>query len=109
LFPARVSSRFAYCTHDDIHSTPFTHTRTCNNSLKESVYKAMHPILCEYVGFQEAEITPFPDGTAKVVLNLQSGSHERLGIVVRSTSWRRLEGGKFFLTTALVGVNSSSS
>eukprot|EP00577_Skeletonema_sp_RCC1716_P015050 CAMPEP_0113397516 /NCGR_PEP_ID=MMETSP0013_2-20120614/14429_1 /TAXON_ID=2843 ORGANISM="Skeletonema costatum, Strain 1716" /NCGR_SAMPLE_ID=MMETSP0013_2 /ASSEMBLY_ACC=CAM_ASM_000158 /LENGTH=443 /DNA_ID=CAMNT_0000282119 /DNA_START=194 /DNA_END=1526 /DNA_ORIENTATION=- /assembly_acc=CAM_ASM_000158 len=78
-------------------------------SLKESVYKAMHPILCEYVGFQEAEITPFPDGTAKVVLNLQSGSHERLGIVVRSTSWRRLEGGKFFLTTALVGVNSSSS
>ena len=68
----------------------------------------MHPILCEYVGFQEAEITPLPDGTAKVVLNLQSGSHERLGIVVRNASWRRLEGaGRFFLTTALVGVNST--
>ena len=75
-----------------------------HNSLKESVYKAMHPILCEYVGFQEAEITPLPDGTAHVILNLQSGSHERMGIVVRSTSWRRLEDGKFFLTTALIGV-----
>jgi hypothetical protein len=61
----------------------------------------MHPILCEYVGFQEAEITPLPDGTAKVTLNLQSLSHERLGIDVRSTSWRKLDDG-FFLTTALV-------
>lgn len=78
-------------------------------SLKEAVYKAMHPILCEFVGFQEAEITPLPDGTATVILNLHSGSHERLGIVVRSATWRKLEGGKFFLTTALVGVDSSSS
>jgi 4'-phosphopantetheinyl transferase EntD len=77
---------------------------TLRFSLKESVYKAMHPILCEYVGFQEAEITPLPNGSAKVTLNLQSGSHERLGIVIRSISWRRLDDG-FFLTTALVGCD----
>jgi len=71
-------------------------------SLKESVYKAMHPILCQYVGFQEAEITPFPDGTAEVMLNLTSNAHEQLGIVVQSASWKKV--GDFFLTSASVGV-----
>lgn len=71
-------------------------------SLKESVYKAMHPILCQYVGFQEAEVTPRSDGTAKVTLNLTNGAHERLGIVVQSASWRMM--GDFFLTSASVGV-----
>ena len=74
------------------------------DSLKESVYKALHPILCQYVGFQEAEVTPFIDGTAKVTLNLSSGSHERLGIIVHSASWRKM--GDFFLTSASVGVMS---
>ncbi len=77
---------------------------TLRFSLKESVYKAMHPILCEYVGFQEAEITPLSNGSAKVILNLHSGSHERLRLVIRSISWRRLDDG-FFLTTALVGCD----
>eukprot|EP00569_Conticribra_weissflogii_P014196 CAMPEP_0171419202 /NCGR_PEP_ID=MMETSP0880-20121228/41493_1 /TAXON_ID=67004 /ORGANISM="Thalassiosira weissflogii, Strain CCMP1336" /LENGTH=417 /DNA_ID=CAMNT_0011937479 /DNA_START=267 /DNA_END=1520 /DNA_ORIENTATION=+ len=94
-------------------------------SLKESVYKAMHPILCEYVGFQEAEITPLPNGTAYVVLNLVSQSHIRpgivvrtaswmnlvsqshirLGIVVRTASWRQING--FFLTSSSVGLLGS--
>ncbi|KAL3769753.1 hypothetical protein ACHAW5_003021 [Stephanodiscus triporus] len=69
-------------------------------SLKESVYKAMHPVLCQYVGFQEAEITPLSDGTAKVTLNLINGSH--LGIVVQSASWRKM--GDFFITSASVGA-----
>lgn len=72
------------------------------NSLKESVYKALHPILCQYVGFQEAEITPLADGTAKVSLNLLRGSHERLGIVVNTASWRKM--GNYFLTSASVGL-----
>jgi len=46
-------------------------------SLKECVYKAMHPIICQWVGFQEAEITPHDDGTATVNLNLKSGAHEQ--------------------------------
>jgi len=71
-------------------------------SLKESVYKAMHPIICQYVGFQEAEITPFPDGTAQVTLNLTSRSHEHLGIVVQSASWKTM--GDFFVTSASVGL-----
>ncbi|KAL9187967.1 hypothetical protein ACHAXT_006345 [Thalassiosira profunda] len=71
-------------------------------SLKESVYKAMHPIICQYVGFQEAEITPLPDGTAQTMLNLTSGAHEQLGIVVQSASWKRV--GDYFLTSASVGT-----
>lgn len=71
-------------------------------SLKESVYKAMHPIICQYVGFQEAEVTPLSDGTANVVLNLISGAHEKLGIVVQSASWKKVD--HFFLTSASVGV-----
>ncbi|KAL7532945.1 hypothetical protein ACHAXR_004946 [Thalassiosira sp. AJA248-18] len=72
-------------------------------SLKESVYKAMHPILCQYVGFQEAEVTPLSNGTAQITLNLTSGDHERLGIVVQSTSWKKID--DFFLTSASVGTN----
>lgn len=60
----------------------------------------MHPVLCQYVGFQEAEITPLSDGTAKVTLNLINGSH--LGIVVQSASWRKM--GDFFVTSASVGA-----
>lgn len=56
-------------------------------SLKESVYKAMHPLINEYVGFQEAEIEPQPDGTANVRLYLKSGKHETMGLKV-SASWR---------------------
>lgn len=65
----------------------------------------MHPILCQYVGFQEAETTPLPDGTAKVTLNLTNGAHEDLGIVVRSASWKKIDDA-FFLTSASVGVES---
>lgn len=89
---------FDKCTTNASFSITFGRTK----SLKESVYKALHPILCQYIGFQEAEITPLADGTAIVTLNLLSRSHERLGIVVHSASWRRM--GNFFLTSASVGL-----
>ncbi len=57
-------------------------------SLKESVYKAMHPLICHYVGFQEAEIKPLNDGTALVSLDLKSGQHHRFGEV--TAHWRRI-------------------
>eukprot|EP00593_Proboscia_inermis_P006760 CAMPEP_0171303282 /NCGR_PEP_ID=MMETSP0816-20121228/12811_1 /TAXON_ID=420281 /ORGANISM="Proboscia inermis, Strain CCAP1064/1" /LENGTH=361 /DNA_ID=CAMNT_0011782433 /DNA_START=33 /DNA_END=1118 /DNA_ORIENTATION=- len=47
-------------------------------SLKEAVYKAMHPLINQFVGFQEAEITPHNNGTATVYLNLTSGAHTEL-------------------------------
>ena len=62
----------------------------------------MHPIICQYVGFKEAEVTPLSNGKAKVTLNLTSRSHEQLGIVVLSASWKII--GDFFLTSASVGV-----
>lgn len=68
-------------------------------SLKESVYKAMHPLICQFVGFQEAEIKPHNDGTATVFLNLKSGQQDRFQEV--KAHWRRID-GDFFLTSSSV-------
>lgn len=68
-------------------------------SLKESLYKAMHPLLTQYVGFQEAEIYPHEDGTATVRLNLKNGAHKRFSHV--TAHWRSIL-GDYFLTSASV-------
>eukprot|EP00551_Chaetoceros_affinis_P012390 CAMPEP_0203673686 /NCGR_PEP_ID=MMETSP0090-20130426/13549_1 /ASSEMBLY_ACC=CAM_ASM_001088 /TAXON_ID=426623 /ORGANISM="Chaetoceros affinis, Strain CCMP159" /LENGTH=456 /DNA_ID=CAMNT_0050539391 /DNA_START=434 /DNA_END=1804 /DNA_ORIENTATION=+ len=68
-------------------------------SLKECVYKAMHPLISQWVGFQEAEIHPHEDGTATVTLNLKSGAHEQFDTI--QAHWRRVEGG-YFLTSSKV-------
>jgi len=62
-------------------------------SLKESVYKAMHPLICQFVGFQEAEIKPHDDGTATVTLNLKNGMHKTFKKV--EAHWRRIDGDLF--------------
>jgi 4'-phosphopantetheinyl transferase EntD len=67
-------------------------------SLKESVYKAMHPLICQFVSFQEAELQPLADGTAKVTLFLNSGAHT--GFESVQAHWRRH--GDYFLSTASV-------
>jgi 4'-phosphopantetheinyl transferase EntD len=72
---------------------------TLDNSLKESLYKAMHPLICQFVGFQEAEIKPHSDGTAKINLFLKSGAHEMFKET--KAHWRRIE-GDMFLTSASV-------
>jgi len=69
-------------------------------SLKESVYKAMHPLINQYVGFQEAEITPNSDGTASVDLNLKSGQHRKLGTI--TANWQKVLDGQYYLTSASV-------
>jgi 4'-phosphopantetheinyl transferase EntD len=65
-------------------------------SLKECLYKAMHPLICQYVGFQEAEVQPLENGTAIIHLMLKSGAHERLQNV--TANWQRV--GPFFLTSS---------
>lgn len=85
----------------------FYDEKTSMSSLKESVYKAMHPILCDYVGLQEAEIDPLADGTAVVRLNFLkdrpgSVSPRAHSMVVQSATWRKVDG--FFLTSASVGL-----
>ena len=74
-------------------------------SLKESVYKAMHPILCQYVGFHEAEITPCVDGTAKVSLQLVHGrnNNNNIVIVIHSASWKKIGNDFFINELALFG------
>mmetsp|Transcript_28274 Transcript_28274/g.62980 ORF Transcript_28274/g.62980 Transcript_28274/m.62980 type:complete len:399 (-) Transcript_28274:1726-2922(-) len=69
-------------------------------SLKESVYKAMHPLINHYVGFQEAEITPNADGTASVWLNLRSGLHKNFGEI--KAHWRTVLDGEYFLSSSSV-------
>jgi 4'-phosphopantetheinyl transferase EntD len=70
------------------------------SSLKEAIYKAAHPLLCQYVSFQEAEVTPHPDGTASCKWLLQSNADKRIAMV--TAHWRRLPDDGFFLTSASV-------
>jgi hypothetical protein len=59
----------------------------------------MHPLISQWVGFQEAEIQPHDDGTATVKLNLKSGAHEQFDTI--KAHWRRIN-GEFFLTSSSV-------
>ena len=59
----------------------------------------MHPLISQWVGFNEAEIQPHDDGTATVKLNLKSGAHEQFNTV--TAHWRRID-GEFFLTSSSV-------
>lgn len=61
-------------------------------SLKESLYKAIDPVLHRYVGFREVWVRPEPDGGAAVGTMLKSG--ERFAIDAR---WTRV--GEFVLTS----------
>ena len=72
----------------------------------------MHPILCHYVGFHEAEITPLMDGTAKVSLQIVNNNGPPNNnsmdiIVIHSASWKKI-GNDFFLTSASVGTTAQS-
>jgi 4'-phosphopantetheinyl transferase EntD len=67
-------------------------------SLKECIYKSVHPLICQYIGFQEAEVTPHSDGTATVTWDLKSGADIQLGEV--TAHWQRVEGDEFFLSTS---------
>lgn len=53
-------------------------------SFKESVFKAIHPFLKRPVGFNEVEIIPNPDGTAKINFLLESN-----GSFKYTAEWRR--------------------
>ena len=98
--------QFCYYIFQSLQSiaqNQFIHVVSTRFSLKESVYKAMHPLLCQFVGFQEAEITPHANGTALVSLNLKNGAHKLLLTEDITAHWRRIDGG-FFLTSASVSL-----
>jgi len=42
-------------------------------SMKESIYKAIHPLVGRYVGFHEAELDLGPNGSAGVTMHLTGG------------------------------------
>ncbi len=65
-------------------------------SLKESLYKAISPLVTRHVAFHEASMTPLPDGTARVVLNLAEGQ----GAFSAECTWKEIQ--NHFLTTAKV-------
>lgn len=65
-------------------------------SIKESIYKAIHPLICQFVGFQEVQVQPFQNGTAEIDFHLKSDAETRFKDV--TVHWRRV--GKYFLTSA---------
>jgi 4'-phosphopantetheinyl transferase EntD len=70
-------------------------------SIKEALYKAMHPLICQYVGFREAEVQPKDDGSVDITLDLKSAAHRRFGLV--QAHWCRFD--DFFLTSARIELN----
>jgi 4'-phosphopantetheinyl transferase EntD len=65
-------------------------------SLKESLYKAINPLVTRHVAFHEASMTPLPDGTAQVRLLLSQDQ----GAFAAECTWTEVE--DHFLTTAKV-------
>ncbi len=75
----------------------------CSN-LKESIYNTMRPIICQYVGFQEVEVTLISDGTAQVNYMLQSNAHTTFQET--SVHWQHILDNNFFLTSTKVTSSS---
>jgi 4'-phosphopantetheinyl transferase EntD len=65
-------------------------------SLKESVYKAIHPFLLRPVGFTEVEVDPNIDGTAKLRFLLKGGENFKY-----TATWQRYN-EKYWLTCVYV-------
>lgn len=65
-------------------------------SLKESLYKAINPLVTRHVAFHEASMTPLPDGSARVRLTLA----EDQGTFAAECTWTEIQ--NHFLTTAKV-------
>jgi phosphopantetheine--protein transferase-like protein len=82
----------------NLGNMPLEHEILLRFSLKEAIYKAVHPLINEYVRFHDAEVTPWEDGTASCVWNLKSGSH--ISLLPVQANWRKLE-MNCFLTSAL--------
>ena len=91
----RIIKAFLFFSLSEFHHPRFV---TC--SLKEAIYKAAHPLLCQYVGFKEAEVVPHADGTATCDWFLESDADKRIGNL--TAHWRILEDDGFFLTSASV-------
>jgi len=68
--------------------------------LKEALYKAIHPLIHQFVGFQEAEVYPLNDGSAKLKWQIKSGVHTNFDAV--TAHWRRLPNSDYFLTSGSV-------
>jgi phosphopantetheine--protein transferase-like protein len=61
-------------------------------SFKESIFKALHPILKRHIEFLEAEVYPKPGGKVKIIFKLRSGEQFSY-----RAEWRRVE-DNFWLT-----------
>ncbi len=73
-------------------------------SLKEAIYKAAHPLLRQYVSFQEAEVTPYEDGSASCNWLLDNNADERISEL--TAHWKIIGDNEYFLTSASVYTTS---
>lgn len=65
-------------------------------SMKESLYKALHPYLCHFIGFQQVEIQPAADGRGLVTLLFVP----TMELTLIEMYWQRM--GPYFLTSCRV-------
>jgi enterobactin synthetase component D len=71
-------------------------------SIKESLYKALNPLIHRYISFQEATVLPAPDGKVDVTLHLTRNE----GPFLVEARWSEIAG--HFLTTASIRPAGSS-
>jgi len=73
-------------------------------SFKESLYKAIHPFVKRYVGFREAEITPYSNGTAVVKYFLKDDEKGTRIPTFRLTQahWNHVLNDEYFITSISV-------
>ena len=58
-------------------------------SVKEAVFKAWHPLMRRWLGFEEADVRPHPDGTATVRLLGPAVEVRGHAVEVLTAQWRR--------------------
>ena len=69
-------------------------------SLKEALYKALHPIVRRTIKWHTVQVQPQPDGTCELMLD---ALEEAVGFgLVASARWHLKEG--FYVTTAAASV-----
>jgi len=65
--------------------------------LKESIYKAIHPLIYQWVSYRDTEVIPNFDGTVTVVLNSKNYANKQFSGI--KANWRKLN-NDFFLTSS---------
>jgi len=91
----------------NVHGLPQDVEVMVRFSLKESIYKAMHPIICQKVGWREVEVTPHSNGTATVNFRIANNAHHQFESV--TAHWRLLDSNLILSSASVTGKDQEQS